>query len=114
MMHEMSLMLQIFDIINDTAAQHGANEVTRVTLKVGKLANVVPDALEFAFAALAAGTKCEGAELVIEEIPVTGQCLQCHHQFTGEGFPLVCPQCDTNRVRIARGTEFTLDSLDVE
>lgn len=113
-MHEMSLMTQIFDIINDAIASHEVTEVTRITLKVGKMSNVVPDSLSFCFEVLAKGTKCEGAELVIKEILITAYCANCQREFVSEEFPLKCPQCGGHNTRISGGTELAIDSLDVD
>lgn len=113
-MHEMSLMTQVFDIINQTVAFNNVTQVRRVTLKVGKMANVVPDCLSFCFEILSQGTKCQGAELVMEEVPVTVECRECGKEFSTEGFPLICPVCGSSNTGITGGTEITVDSLEID
>lgn len=107
-------MAQVFDIIQETAAVNDVAQVRKVILKVGKMANVVPDCLNFCFEVLSQGTKCQGASLVIEEEPVTVQCQACGKEFLGEGFPLLCPDCGSRNARITGGTGITIDSLEVD
>ncbi|WP_368731541.1 hydrogenase maturation nickel metallochaperone HypA [Calderihabitans maritimus] len=110
----MSLMMQIFDIINQTISDYKVKKVKRVTLKVGKMSNVMPDSLSFCFEVLSEGTKCEGAELVIQETPLTGRCLDCQKEFTSEGFPLACPNCGSRNTRMIGGTELAIESIEAE
>ena len=51
--------------------------VLRVTVEVGQLAAVLPDALRFCFDICAQGTVLEGAELEILEIPGRANCDAC-------------------------------------
>jgi hydrogenase nickel incorporation protein HypA/HybF len=61
-MHELSLTREIVAIICEAAAGH---RVRQVTLEIGKLSSVMPDAIEFCFDAVAEGTLAELARLDI-------------------------------------------------
>ena len=113
-MHEMSLMGGVFDVIEQTLASYQVEKVLQVKLKVGKLTNAEPDALQFAFEAYAQDTVCEGAELIIEQVPVRGQCRDCGAEFNVEGIFFLCPQCQSAGVKIIEGEELQLESLEVE
>ena len=65
-MHELSIMQSALSVALDQARQAGASRVHVIRLRIGALSGVVPDALEFAFEALAPGTPAEGAELAID------------------------------------------------
>lgn len=110
----MSLMAQIFKIINETVADHNVVQVRKVSLKVGRMANVIPDCLSFCFQVLSQGTKCQGAKLVMEEVPVTAECRECGREFAGDSFPLICPSCTGQNTEIIGGTEIFIDSLEVD
>ena len=59
-MHELSLSGAVID----TAVKHAAGRPVKVvSLRVGRLRQVVPDTLEFYFGFTARGTVCEGAQL---------------------------------------------------
>jgi len=113
-LHEMSLMSEVFEIINQTVETNNIRQVKKVNLQVGRLANVAPDSLSFIFGILAQGTKCQGACLMVEEMPVTANCLTCDQEFHGEGFPLICPACGSRETYITGGTEFRVASLEVD
>ena len=106
-MHELSITLNIVAIVSERAK--GA-KVTRVTLEVGKLSAVVPDAIRFCFDLVTEGTVLEGAELVVLEIPGLGRCRMCHHdvelgQLVGR---CVCGSVNVERVK---GEELTIKEM---
>ena len=51
-MHEMSLCQGIFDSVVPVAKANGATKITEITLTIGDMTMVVPEAMEFAFEAL--------------------------------------------------------------
>jgi hydrogenase nickel incorporation protein HypA/HybF len=109
--HELSIAEAVVDI----ASRHaGGRRVARVELLVGHLRQVVPDALTFAFALVAEGTPVQGAELVIEEVPVGGRCRACGEEGEQPGFPLRCPACGGLDVEVVRGEELLVDALELE
>lgn len=73
-MHELSIIRNIVAIVCERA--NGA-KVTQVTLEVGKLSAVIPDAIRFCFDVVAQGTVLEGARLEVIEVPGRGRCRVC-------------------------------------
>lgn len=116
-LHEMSLMTQVFRIINETVTEKAEGlcpEVSKVVLKVGKMANAVPDALRFSFQVLSKDSICSKAELVIEEEPLLLECGVCGCIYGGDGLASACPGCGSKAARISRGTEIYIDRLEIE
>lgn len=113
-MHEMSLMGGVFEVIEQTLSQHEANRVLQVKLKVGELTNAEPDALQMAFEAYSKDTICEGAELIVERVPVRGRCRNCQHEFAVETLFFLCPGCQNSSIEVIQGEELLLESLEVE
>ena len=110
-MHE----LAIADSVVQIASRHAdGRQVTKVYLKVGHLRQVVPSALTFSFELVAQGTPLEGAELEMEEIPVTGKCRECGAESQLESFPLQCKACGSFDLQILEGEELYVDSLELE
>jgi hydrogenase nickel incorporation protein HypA/HybF len=110
----MTLMGGVFDVIDSTLSQHTVEKVTQVKLKIGRLTNAEPDALNFAFEAYSKGTLCEGAELLVEIIPVRGQCQDCGEEFSLEELLFRCPKCKKQEIKVIQGDEMLLESLEVE
>jgi hydrogenase nickel incorporation protein HypA/HybF len=77
-MHELGITSSVIATCAARAAELGAaTRVTQVTLEVGKLAAVMPDALRFCFDCCAIGTLVEGAQLEIIEIAGRARCRGC-------------------------------------
>ncbi|MEU0222561.1 hydrogenase maturation nickel metallochaperone HypA, partial [Streptomyces sp. NPDC006265] len=68
-MHELSIATAIIERADELARADGTAAVSKVTVRVGELAGVVPDALGFAFEVARDGTALAGAHLVVEQIP---------------------------------------------
>jgi len=97
----------------DSAQQAGARRVLVIRLRIGALSGVVPEALEFAFQALAPGTPADGARLAVEHVPARFWCAPCSTEFTGEELFAECPACHTLSTQLRAGRELQLDSLEI-
>jgi hydrogenase nickel incorporation protein HypA/HybF len=73
-MHEMAVTRNIVAIVSEHA--RGAR-VKRVSLEIGKLSAVLPDAIRFCFDVCVKGTVLENADLDIIEIPGQKKCRDC-------------------------------------
>jgi hydrogenase nickel incorporation protein HypA/HybF len=110
-LHELAIAESVLRI----ASRHAdGRQVTKVYLKVGHLRQVVPSALAFSFELLAQGTPLEGAELEMEEVPVTGKCRECAAENRLTGFPLQCGACGGFDLQILEGEELYVESLELE
>lgn len=98
----------------ESAKQAGAQRVLVIRLRVGALSGVVPEALQFAFEALAPGTPAEGAELAIEEVPACFWCGVCANEFTADDLFAECPLCHTPSAELRAGRELQMASLEIE
>lgn len=114
-MHESSIALSILDILAENCESEGRKAVTAVTIRLGKAAGVMPDALTFAFDALKANTVAAGARLTIETVPVGGTCSSCGREFDAPDdapYVFACPLCGSETFMISRGRE--MEVVDME
>ena len=110
-MHELSLIQGVVEICE----QHsGGRRVLEVTLEIGTLSGVVPEALEFCFEAAARETLLEGARLVIENVPATGFCSDCGVISTIATYFDSCPCCGAPALDLRSGDEMRVKDLEVE
>lgn len=110
-MHELSIAQAIVDI---AARNAGGSRVTCVFVRVGRLRQVVPSALEFSFELCAHGTPVENASLELEVVPIEVTCRTCGAGSEPPGFPLVCAECGGLSVDVVQGEELQVESLELE
>jgi hydrogenase nickel incorporation protein HypA/HybF len=109
-MHEFS----IASAVVDTAVRHAAGRrVTAVSVRSGRLRQVVPESLAFAFALLARETVCEGAALEHEVVPARLRCDACDREWEIELPVFRCPTCETADVAVLSGSELEVESIEV-
>jgi hydrogenase nickel incorporation protein HypA/HybF len=109
--HELSLSGAV---VNTVAKHAGGRRVSAVSLRVGRLRQVVPDTLEFYFEFVARGTVCEGARLEQERVEAVLRCRPCRREWEIEIPAFRCPTCGGSDVAIAGGDEFEVESIEVE
>ena len=113
-MHEMGLVQNIFDIVLKTAQQNGISKVLRINIRAGQLRAIVPQQLQFCFEILSRESPIvEGAELVIETVPVKGKCKGCRHEFAVEEYRFVCPACEHEDIEVLQGMELLVSNIEV-
>ena len=112
-MHEAGLAQTALEIAAAKAAERGATRVHRLTLRVGDLSGVVPEALRFALEALSPGTAAEGAAFDIEVVPVECHCHACDRPFRPADVVYACPACGTLSGDVRRGHDLELVSMEV-
>lgn len=103
----------MLDIAFDNAQSQGANHIHQLNLRIGAIAGVVPEALQFAFDACTEGTIAADAKLEIEWVKAICYCPRCHAEFIPHDWVYVCPRCDRLTHEIRQGRELQLVSLEV-
>lgn len=113
-MHEMSLAESVLRIIEDEAQAQHFRRVRSVTLEIGKLAAVEPEAMRFAFAAVIRDTLAAGALLQLIETAGQGCCADCGATVQMDEPLALCPQCGSGRVHVTGGDRMRVLELEVE
>lgn len=111
-MHELGIITDIFTILDDVAEANQLVKINTVNLKLGRLQQIVPEMLHFAFDTVAQGTKAEGAALEVEYIPIRMMCQECGQEFVVEDQIYLCPACSGTRLTMLTGMEILLDSVE--
>lgn len=112
-MHEVSLAREIVTLAADAVRGAAASKGVAVTIRVGELACVAPEALRFAFEVAAESTLVDGAELRIEHAPLLLHCPNCQMEVPPIApFKLACSLCGQPCPQVAAGRE--LEVLSVE
>lgn len=109
-MHELSIAEAVVDMVLERT---GGRSVRCVRLKVGQLAGVVTESLEFCFELAAAGTRLEGATLEIEQPFGAAHCRSCGEDFEQQDLILLC-RCGSADVEVVAGQELSVTSVRME
>ena len=112
-MHEVSLMENTLNIALAQAKQANAAKIDFLTMEIGDLSGVIPEALEFAFEVLRPGTIAENAQLEINSVAVVCHCQLCNCNFQPEAYIYTCPRCQQVSNKIIAGKELELVSIVV-
>jgi hydrogenase nickel incorporation protein HypA/HybF len=110
-MHELSVTQGILDIALKNA---GARRIKQVNLVIGQFSSIVDDSVQFYWEVISKDTPAEGSALHFERIPGEMTCRACGHVFRLNGETFACPSCSSTSVRISKGSEFQVKSIDVE
>lgn len=111
-MHETAIVAGLMRILEAKAAQHRAERISRVTVKVGRLRAVEPQQLCACFEMFAEGTVAEGALLVVEPVAVRARCKACGVEFEVPRYRFECPACAGNEVEVIQGQELYIESFE--
>lgn len=112
-MHELSLMAAVRELALEQARAHGAERIVAITLRIGSLAGVEPEALRFAHEVVMAGTAAEGAALRIDTVPARFACEPCQQPFQAAQGDGLCPRCGALSRQLLQGRELELASLEL-
>lgn len=96
------------------AREAGATRVHGIRLRIGALSGVVPEALEFAFQALAPETPAADARLIIENVPARFWCRLCQREFQADDLFAECPDCHNASMELRSGREMEIASMEIE
>lgn len=110
-MHELSVTQSILDIALQNA---GTRRITQINLVIGQFSSIVDDSVQFYWDVISKDTSAQGARLHFERIPGEMTCQQCGHVFRPTNETFDCPACASPFVKITKGEEFQVESIDVE
>jgi hydrogenase nickel incorporation protein HypA/HybF len=114
-MHELSIAASIVDAVTESASAYPGARVIAVRLRVGALASVVEDSLQFCWELASEGSPLAGAKLVINKLRVIVHCDACGTDSEIEGVQgFRCPQCGELAADLRQGRELEIESIEMD
>ena len=92
-MHELGIASSILEAVQKEARRHMGMRISKVGVKIGELAGVDVDALQFGFECIVKETEWEGLVLEVQSIPRVQRCPKCGNEFRMTDFDPQCPKC---------------------
>jgi hydrogenase nickel incorporation protein HypA/HybF len=108
-MHELSITQSI---VEACAQRAGGARVSRVTVEIGRLTCVLPDALRFCFDVCTEGTSLEGSELEIIQIRGRGRCRACGDDVELNDLVTPCG-CGSHDLELIAGEDLRIKEMEV-
>jgi len=113
-MHELAICQALMNQVESIAAERNASSVVSIVVGMGPLSGVEAQLLKHAYPVASAGTVAEGAELVIENLPVRIKCTECGNESDALPNKLVCKACGDWRTTLISGDELILMRVELE
>ena len=114
-MHELGIVQDLVELAEEELAHRGGGgPVVSLTVRVGLLSGVNPEAMEFAFEIVAPSSRLGKARLkIITDRPILTCCI-CGHKVELDDLALECPACGRDEVEISGGRDLILESITLE
>jgi hydrogenase nickel incorporation protein HypA/HybF len=113
-MHEMTIAMNIVDIVCKQANDEKAHKINSVELEIGELSGIMIDSLEFCFEAACKNTIADGADLNIHTIKAQAFCKSCNINFNTDSAFSPCPTCDNFNFELIVGKELSIKSFNID
>jgi len=113
-MHEMTIAMNIVDIVCNKASEENASKINSVELEIGELSGIMIDSLQFCFEAACRNTIADGADLIIKNIVAKAYCKSCKTNFNTNSDFLPCPTCSNFDFELLKGKELSIKSFNID
>ena len=115
LMHELSIISSVVESVIDSLEKFPGARVVEVRLKVGALAAVVEDSLQFCYGIATEDTPLAGSRLVVNVLPVRVHCTACGADSEIESLQnFRCSLCGEPASDIRQGREMEIDAIEIE
>lgn len=112
-MHELSIALNILDIVQKECHEAGSERVEEVVIRVGTLSGIDTEALTTCLHVASRETIIQDARIRINRQQGKGYCAGCKTEFDMEDILTPCPGCFQPATDLLEGQEMQIESLIV-
>jgi hydrogenase nickel incorporation protein HypA/HybF len=112
-MHELSIAQNIVETVERNVPEKDWKNISYIRLKVGEVAGVVNESLEFSYQAITAERPLKNSKLAIESIPFRISCNKCGKTTSNEGGFSVCSECGNSDTMIVSGSELMITEIEI-
>ena len=115
-MHELSVALRIVEALDqELVGEEEGLVVTAVSIQIGTLTGIVPEALQFCWDMATENGLLQGSKLDIQIVEATGYCAECNLERPLTNLQSMrCPICQSPITQISGGSDLEILTVTVE
>lgn len=110
-MHELGVVLEIFDLVEEIMKEQNLKKVSTITVEVGELSGILPDYFKECWQAAKIGGTFDKTELIVEFLPAVAKC-KCGCEYEMQKNSRICPDCRQTDYTVIRGREFMVKQIE--
>ncbi|MCX6251154.1 MAG: hydrogenase maturation nickel metallochaperone HypA [Bacteroidetes bacterium] len=110
-MHELSLALDVIDLVTEEAGKNSLKDVYEIHIEVGEISGVDADVFQRAMEIVLKNSSLGKAKVKIRKTPGIGRCTACDKDFSVSDFLACCPGCNGYPSEIIGGKELRVTSI---
>ncbi len=113
-MHELSLALEVIDLVSKETQKKSLSRVFEMEIEVGTLSGVEAETFQSALEMVVKGTLLEDAKIQINQTFAVGTCSDCQKDFNMKERMATCSDCRSYPSKIIGGDQFRVVSILAE
>ena len=113
-MHEYAITESMIDIAVEEAEKAGGRSIMSIKLIIGDLSSIMDESVQMYFDIISNGTLAEGAKLEFKRVRAALKCKACGYEFDKPDRGFECPLCGDTGSLTGKGSEFYIESIEIE
>ncbi len=110
-MHELSVVIETFDLLEEIMKEQNLKKVTAVNIECGELSGILPDYFEECWNVARQEGVFNNTQLNLIRIPAVARCT-CGTEYEMLKNSRICPKCSKSDYKVIRGREFNILSIE--
>ena len=113
-MHELGIVMQVIDQVDNVAAESKIEKVTKIIMEIGEVSSVIPNIFTDAFEwAKKKSNYLKDSELELIILKGITYCRDCKKTYDTVEYAKKCPYCGSMDTYLVTGNEIKIKSIEV-
>lgn len=112
-MHELSIVFNIIETVEELGIENSLKKVSSVTLEVGEVSAVIPEYMTDCWKWAAEKSELlKGSELKVVALQAITYCDSCGNTYPTLEYKKICPRCKSEETYLLTGTEVNIKEIE--
>ena len=113
-MHELGIVLNVIDRVEEIAKENNVKKVTKLTLEIGEVSSIVPSYFSDCFEWAKKKTDyMKDTELEMIILEGLSYCRDCKITYKTTEYAKKCPHCGSDKTYLVTGDEMRIKDIEV-